>query len=148
VFDNFNATAAANSQPQDKVYVALELVNNTDQDFYGEHGLIRKGGTFYLIGELDPASKTPTWADSDHPLPPYNTDGTTNKVPRVFIQDYMTSVNFKIGEFSLQHAYLTVPDLRYSALTLGLSVDMTWSTGIDFGDIVIGGGEIPTPTNP
>ena len=152
VFDNFNATAAANSQPQDKVYVALELVNNTDQDFYGEHGLIRKGGTFYLIGELDPNKTTgitgPTWADSDHPLPPYNADGTTNKVPRVFIQDYMTSVNFKISEYSLQHAYLTVPDLRYSALTLGLSVDMTWSTGIDFGNIIIGGGEITTPTNP
>ena len=144
VFDNFNATAAASSQPQDKVYVALELINNTGEDFYGEHGLIRNGGTFYLIGELDPASKAPTWANSDHPLPPYNADGTTNKVPRVFIQDYMTSVNFKIGEYSLQHAYLTVPDLRYSALTLGLSVDMNWETGINFGDIVIGGGEITT----
>ena len=147
VFDNFNATAAASSLPQDKVYVALELINNTGEDFYGEHGLIRNGGTFYLIGELDPAStsaQAPTWANSDHPLPPYNGDGTTNKVPRVFIQDYMTSVNFKIGEYSLQHAYLTVPDLRYSALTLGLSVDMNWETGIDFGDIVIGGGEITT----
>ena len=41
VFDNFNATAAASSQPQDKVYVALELINNTGEDFYGEHGLIR-----------------------------------------------------------------------------------------------------------
>ena len=145
VFDNFNATAAASSQPQDKVYVALELINNTGEDFYGEHGLIRNEGIFYLIGELDPASKAPTWADSDHPLPPYNADGTTNKVSRVFIQDYMTSVNFKIGEYSLQHAYLTVPDLRYSALTLGLSVDMNWETGIDFGNIVIGGGEITTP---
>lgn len=145
VFDNFNATAAASSQPQDKVYVALELINNTGEDFYGEHGLIRNGGTFYLIGELDPASKAPTWANSDHPLPPYNADGTTNKVSRVFIQDYMTSVNFKIGEYSLQHAYLTVPDLRYSALTLGLSVDMNWETGIDFGNIVIGGDEITTP---
>ncbi len=145
VFDNFNATAAASSQPQDKVYVALELINNTDQDFYGEHGLIRKGGTFYLIGELNPASKAPTWADSDHPLPPYDADGTTNKVSRVFIQDYMTSVNFTIGAYSLQHAYLTVPDLRYSALTLGLSVDMNWETGIDFGDVVVGGGQITNP---
>lgn len=145
VFDNFNATAAASSQTQDKVYVALELINNTGEDFYGEHGLVRKGGTFYLIGELDPASKAPSWADSDHPLPPYNADGTTNKVSRVFIQDYMTSVNFKIGEYSLQHAYLTVPDLRYSSLTLGLSVDMKWETGIDFEDVVVGGDEITTP---
>ena len=63
----------------------------------------------------------------------------------MFIQDYMTSVNFTIGEYSLQHAYLTVPDLRYSALTLGLSVDMNWETGIDFGDIVVGGDQITNP---
>ena len=56
----------------------------------------------------------------------------------------MTSVNFTIGEYSLQHAYLTVPDLRYSSLTLGLSVDMKWETGIDFEDVVVGGGEITT----
>ena len=142
VFDNFNATAATSSQPQDKVYVALELVNNTGEDFFGEHGLIRNGGTFYLVGQLDPASKAPTWADSDHPLPPYNSDGTTNQVARVFIQDYMTSVNFTIGEYSLQHAFLTVPDLRYSSLTLGLSVDLDWQTGIDFGNVLVGGEKI------
>ena len=142
VFDNFNATTANLSQPQDKVYIALELVNNTGDDFFGKHGLVRNGGTFYLIGELDPASKAPTWADSDHPLPPYNSDGTTNKVARVFIQDYMTSVNFTIGAYSLQHAFLTVPDLRYSSLTLGLSVDLDWQTGIDFGNVLVGGEEI------
>ena len=140
VFDNYNA-----SQPQDKVYVALELVNNTGEDFFGEHGLIRNGGTFYLVGQLDPASKAPTWADSDHPLPPYNSDGTTNQVARVFIQDYMTSVNFTIGEYSLQHAFLTVPDLRYSSLTLGLSVDLDWQTGIDFGNVLVGGDAITNP---
>ena len=142
VFDNFNATAATSSQPQDKVYVALELVNNTGEDFFGEHGLIRNGGTFYLVGQLDPASKAPTWAASDHPLPPYNADGTTNQVARVFIQDYTTSVNFTIGEYSLQHAFLTVPDLRYSSLTLGLSVDLDWQTGIDFGNVLVGGEKI------
>ena len=126
----------------------MELVNNTGEDFFGEHGLIRNGGTFYLVGQLDPASKAPTWADSDHPLPPYNSDGTTNKVARVFIQDYMTSVNFTIGEYSLQHAFLTVPDLRYSSLTLGLSVDLNWETGINFGEVTIGGGQIPEPTVP
>ena len=148
VFDNFNATAATSSQSQDKVYIALELVNNTGDDFFGKHGLVRKGGTFYLIGELDPASKVPTWADSDHPLPPYNSDGTTNKVARVFIQDYMTSVNFTIGEYSLQHAYLTVPDLRYSSLTLGLSVDLDWQAGIDFGNVLVGGGDVNNTPNP
>ena len=137
VFDNYNVNPSDGKQ--DKVYIALELINNTNQDFYGEYGLIRNGGTFYLIGELDPEGKAPTWANSDHPLPPYNADGTTNKVSRVFIQDYMTKARFVIGSTSLQHAYLTVPDLRYNALTLGLSVDLTWETGIDFGEVVLGG---------
>ena len=148
VFDNFNATAATSSQPQDKVYVALELVNNTGEDFLGEHGLIRNGGTFYLVGQLDPDGKAPTWANSDHPLPPYDSDGKTKQVARVFIQDYTTSVVFKIGPYSLQHAFLTVPDLRYSSLTLGLSVDLNWEAGINFGDVTIGGDEIPEPTVP
>lgn len=138
LLDNYNAAAVGAGTPQDKVYVSLELVNNTGEDFFGAHGLIRNGGTFYLIGELDPTSKEPSWAASDHPLPPYNADGTTNKIPRVFIQDYMTTVNFTIGANSLKYAYLTVPDLRYSALTLGLSVDLNWETGINFGDVILG----------
>ena len=144
VFDNYNVNPS--NGKQDIVYVALELVNNTGEDFFGEHGLIRNGGTFYLVGQLDPDGKAPTWANSDHPLPPYNTNGTTNQVARVFIQDYTTSVVFKIGPYSLQHAFLTVPDLRYSSLTLGLSVDLNWEAGINFGDVLIGGGEIPEPT--
>lgn len=135
VFDNYTTAGTG----QDKVYVALELLNNSGEDFYGEYGLIRNGGTFYLIGELDPAGKTaPTWP-THHPLPPYNSDGSSVETARVFMQDYMTTANFVIGVNSLKHAYLTVPDLRYSALTLGLSVDMEWSTGIDFGDVILGG---------
>ena len=138
VFDNFNATAAADGKTQDKVYVALELVNNSGSDFFGEHNIVRNGGTFYLIGELDPAKAgKPTWPPH-HPLPPYNADGSSQEIARVFMQDYMTSANFVIGENSLKHAYMTVPDLRYSALTLGLSVDIQWSTGLNFGDVILG----------
>jgi hypothetical protein len=32
-----------------------------------------------------------------------------------------------------------VPDLRYSSLTLGLSVDLKWSTGLNFENIILGG---------
>ena len=135
VFDNYTTAATG----QEVVYVALELENNSGTDFYGEHGLVRDGATFYLIGQLDPTGKTaPTWP-TYHPLPPYNTDGSSIQTPRVFMQDYMTSVNFVIGENSLKHAYLTTPDLRYSALTLGLSVDIKWSTGMNFGDVILGG---------
>ena len=51
----------------------------------------------------------------------------------------MTTANFKIGENSLKYAYLTVPDLRSSSVTLGLSVDLNWSTGLVFDNIVVGG---------
>jgi hypothetical protein len=55
------------------------------------------------------------------------------------MQDYVTTANFKIGVNSLKHAYLTVPDLRSSSVTLGLSVDVKWETGLIFDDILLGG---------
>ncbi|MBQ2210527.1 MAG: hypothetical protein II404_11275 [Prevotella sp.] len=146
LFDNYKAGDVA----QDVVYVALELRNNTGQDFYGKHNLIRNGDSFYLIGKLDPANYTSAttpvalpWSNlsqksNDHPLPPYNADGTSKQVVRVFMQDFMTTANFWFGENSLHEALLTVPDLRHSSLTLGLSVDMNWSTGITFSDVILG----------
>ena len=110
--------------------------------------MISSGSNFYLIGALDPAGRSiaewPTW----HALPPYTNGSTMNNVTRVFIQDYMTTANFKIGEYSLQYAYLTVPDLRASSVTLGLSVDLSWSTGLVFDDLVIGGNTQTPITNP
>ena len=136
VFDNYKA-----EDPQDKVYVALELKNNTGQDFYGKHNLIRNGDSFYLVGKLDPT--TITWDNlgqlsTDHPLPPYNADGTSKEIVRVFMQDFMTTANFWFNETSLHEALLTVPDLRHSSLTLGLSVDLNWSTGINFDNVILG----------
>lgn len=137
VFDNYKAGDGG----QDKVYIALELKNNTGQDFYGKHNLIRNGDSFYLVGKLDPSAKA--WNDlvktsSDHPLPPYNATGTSIETVRVFMQDFMTTANFWFNENSLHEALLTVPDLRHSSLTLGLSVDMNWSTGITFDDVILG----------
>lgn len=146
VFDNYKEGTQAQ---QEAVYVALEFRNNSGQDFYGNYNLIRDGGTFYLIGQLNPNATTNLTAinwDSEemtqylkyHALPPYDTDGSTKKISRVFIQDFMTTANFVIGENSLKYAYLTVPDLRSSSLTLGLSVDIKWETGLNFNDIVLG----------
>lgn len=145
VFDNYidmTSTDPANKQP--KVYIALELQNNTGVDFYGKDNLITNGSNFYLIGELDPSGKTGPALPTYHALPPYTFANTysgdaTKTVPRVFIQDHMTTANFKIGENSLKYAYLTVPDLRSSSVTLGLSVDLQWSTGLDFNDVILGG---------
>lgn len=138
VFDNY---VSETTQP--KVYVALELQNNSGVDFFGFDNMIPNGGNFYLIGELDPADKEGPAKPEWHALPPYDVNGDTT-VPRVFIQDHMTTANFKFDTFSLQHAYLTVPDLRSSSVTLGLSVDLQWSTGLTFDNITIGGGEVTT----
>ena len=143
VFDNYQdmrATDATNKQP--KVYIALEFQNNTGKDFFGKDNLIANGSHFYLIGELDPAGKSGPALPEYHALPPYDAGCTTNTIPRVFIQDHTTKVNFKIGVNSLKYAYLTVPDLRSSSVTLGLSVDMSWSEGLKYTEdnsVILGG---------
>ena len=142
VFDNYNAAPQAPQTGQDIVYVALELKNTSGVDFFGVKNMISKGSNFYLIGALDPAGKLGPALPEYHALPPYdahdNSDASKT-VPRVFIQDHKTMVNFKIGKNSLKYAYLTVPDLRSSSVTLGLSVDMSWSNGLEFDNVVIGG---------
>ena len=50
----------------------------------------------------------------------------------------MTTANFLIGPNSLQSAYVTVPDLRATQVSLGLSVDIKWETGLTFDDIILG----------
>lgn len=102
------------AKDQSKVNVAIELTNNSGVAFRGADGIIPAGGKFYLVGQLDPKSKTVT--------------GVTN--PAVFMSDYMTTMNLTIT--SLKNAYNTIPDLRSTKLQLGLSVDLVWKTGIQF----------------
>ena len=129
VFDNYAGAT------QSDVLVALEFKNETEKDIYGKGGMIPKDATFYLVGKLELGSKK--IADSDWPstyaIPPYNTTtGESQKVSRVFVQDYMTTATFKIGANSLKNAYTTVPDLRSSQTSLGLSVDLNWRPGLSF----------------
>ena len=140
LFDNYTTEAT-----QNKVRVALQFVNNGD-DFWGRDNLVRKGQTFYLVAELDPAKAgltAPTW-DTYYQVPPLDASGVSTKTTRVFIQDYMTTANFKLDAdasahtSSLQNAYITIPDLRSSQLSFGLSVDLDWRAGLTF-DEVLGG---------
>ena len=136
VWDNWNSTRPNNEQAP--VYIAVELVNNA-KDFWGNANRVRKGGTFYLVGKLDPKNMTfPSRSAKNYNLPPYNDAGATIEASRVFIQDFMTTANFTIGETSLQSAYVTVPDLRSSEISLGLSVDIKWETGLVFDNIILG----------
>ena len=125
VFDNY-VNPQPTSTSQEAVNIAIELENNSKAEFYGVDGKIAKGQKFYLIGKLDPNDNTGTisWTDADKSNIP------AREVTRVFIQDYTTKANFTIN--SLKNAYVTIPDLRASKLQLGLSVDLTWQSGLTF----------------
>ena len=145
VFDNWKSVTG--NDPQETVNVAIELENG-GTEFYGQEGIIAAGQKFYLVGQLNPANASnlsgqdafawPTYPDSytgsNGTLPksyegryPVKT-GTDNN--RVFIQDYTTTAKFTIS--SLKNAYVTIPDLRATKLQLGLSVDLTWQSGLTF----------------
>lgn len=145
VWDNYDAEKDADNQSD--AFIGLELVNNTGQDIWGEMNLIRKGGTFYLLGKLDLSAALEKAGDDFfagldrdyYCYPPYDpTTGKSINVPRVFMQDYITKANLVIGPESLKHAYITVPDLRSGQVSLGLSIDMSWTTGLEFDDVVMG----------
>lgn len=110
VLDNNNNTSAKS------IYVAVELVNKTGIDFYGADGMIPAGGKFYLIGKLDPTTAT--------------TVNNPNNVDRVFLKDYTTKANLTIKD--LKNAYNVIPDLRSTAISVGLAVNLEWQTGITF----------------
>ena len=139
VLDNY--TAAPTGQP--KVNVAVELVN-TAEDFYGKDGLIAKGQKFYLIAILDPSQGTAVqWPSYDGSNTTFDLkDSYKDRYPvengkdRVFVQDFTTKADFTIN--TLKNAYVTLPDLRASLLQLGLSVDLTWQSGMTF-DVPLGG---------
>ena len=48
----------------------------------------------------------------------------------------MTTAVFKLSADALKSAYYTMPDLRTSNMSLGLSVDLEWETGYVFDDLV------------
>ena len=139
VLDNYTAASTG----QSKVNVAVELVN-TAEDFYGKDGLIAKGQKFYLIATLDPSQGTEVkWPSYDGTNTNFNLKESykdrypvQNNINRVFVQDFTTKADFTIN--TLKNAYVTLPDLRASLLQLGLSVDLTWQTGMTF-DVPLGG---------
>ena len=155
-------------QSQRVVYVALEFKNTSGKDFWGMNNLIRNEGTFYITAKLDPdaisvdgKSEAQVLADKSlgitwpatQEMPPYYTtaqaeaagdptlDSKTIKQRRVFMQDYMTDVTFVLTENSLKYALVAVPDLRSTQISLGLSVDLHWRQGLQFGEVNVEGGQ-------
>lgn len=154
LFDNYNKMLEDEGNPQTPVKVALEFKNEGDP-FWGKDNLIPKDGIFYLIAELPVATATstsvlnlPVWPDeSKYAIPPvYGIDGETvptgkvaghsKQINRVFIQNFVTSATFTLGEDSLKNAYVSVPNLSSTQMSLGLSVDLKWHTGYTY-DVVL-----------
>ena len=121
-------TMALETAVDEKIYVALEFVNN-GSDFQGYDGVVKSGCKFYMIAQLDPSVEVTD-----------KVTGIANTGKKVFKQDFKTIANFKFGAGSidtskpggLANAYTTIPDLRTPKLELGLSVDLTWREGITF----------------
>ena len=140
VFDNLDTDDGHSKD----VSICLEFLNNSGKDFYGKDGLILNGQKFYLVGSLNmtgitsPITTTATDDELDAFLP--------SRAVRAFIQDYTTTAQFKLTAGSadnttvgsLAKALSSVPDLRTSEQAIGLSVDLTWETGLTFPDIVLG----------
>lgn len=148
IWDNYNSSLAVDAQSP--VYIALELVNNTGKDLWGGLNLIRNEGTFYLVGKLDPTDATAVanlpkknnvtdLSRANFNYPPFDAQGKTVTAPRVFMQDYVTEVTFTFNKHSMRNAYVTMPDLRASNISLGLSVDLNWTPGLVFTDVPLGG---------
>lgn len=143
LFDNYLPGGGSQTT---EVLVALEF-KNEGNDFYGLGNMIRAGGTFYLVGKLKTVPEatdanhhytgtgTITWPTT-YAIPPYTAAGASQEITRVFIQDFMTTATFIIGANSLKSAYVTVPDLRSSQTSLGLSVNLEWQTGLDFESVL------------
>ena len=147
VYDNYNSSLAADSQSN--VYIALEFQNVSGLAFWGRDNLIPDRGKFYLVAEIkntDTRQNSIVWP-TDHQIPPlYGVDeeavpdgkkaGESKQIPRVFIQDFMTTATFKLSADALKKAYYTMPDLRTSNMSLGLSVDLQWEAGYVVDDLV------------
>ena len=141
VFDNLTS-----GNEQKDVAVCLEFTNNCGVDFYGSNGIILKGQKFYIVGKLAigtnlfpyPSVGTPAVQTTETDIASKTRSYYPSLTPRVFIQDFETIANFllKAGDAntpgSLGKAIVTLPDLRTTNQTLGLSVDLAWKPGLTF----------------
>ena len=110
--------------------MVVELENNTGKDFAGHNGdIIKAGANFYMVAKLDPT--TNNMGEVKQP--------GSETLTKVFQQDYTTVANLTIMENSdtnhdkgLGAAYNVIPDLRTPALSIGMSVDLNWQSGLTF----------------
>ena len=124
----YNHTLLLETPASSAVNIVVEFTNNSGNVFRGHNNeLIPAGAKFYMVAPLNPTAKSGVTQPS----------GTT--INQVFLQDYTTIANLTINtndgsdhNKGLGAAYNVIPDLRTPALSIGLSVDLTWQSGLTF----------------
>ena len=115
--------------PEDQpVNIVVEFENNSGNVFRGHNNeLIPAGAKFYMVAQLNPSATSGVTQPKD------------GSIRNVILQDYVTTANLSINtndgndhDKGLGAAYNVIPDLRTPALSIGLSVDLTWQTGLTF----------------
>ena len=123
-----NHTLLLETPADQDVNVVVELQNNTGNVFRGHNNeLIPAGAKFYMVAQLNPSATSGVSQPKD------------GSIKNVILQDYVTKANLSINtndgndhDKGLGAAYNVIPDLRTPALSIGLSVDLTWQTGLTF----------------
>ncbi len=123
-----NHTLLLETPENQAVNIVVEFENNSGNVFRGHNNeLIPAGAKFYMVAQLNPSAGSGVTQPKD------------GSIKNVILQDYVTKANLSINTNSgndhdkgLGAAYNVIPDLRTPALSIGLSVDLTWQTGLTF----------------
>ena len=114
--------ASSEDDTNANVNIAVEFENKTNKIIVGkDNELIYPNTKFYLIGTLKPYKNYQKTDGNTY-------TGTTVKINKAFVQDYITTAQFKVKSF--KNAYNLLPDLRTPNLEIGMSVNLTWESGI------------------
>ena len=123
-----NHTLLLETPENQPVNIVVEFENNSGNVFRGHNNeLIPAGAKFYMVAQLNPSATSGVSQPKD------------GSIKNVILQDYVTKANLSINtndgndhDKGLGAAYNVIPDLRTPALSIGLSVDLTWQTGLTF----------------
>lgn len=125
-----NHTLVLETTADEEVQVALQFTNNSTASFEGADGIIYPNQTFYLLAKLNPKT---TGGNGTQP-------SETASINQVFLQDYVTKIELTINHGTNTEgnsagfgaAVSGLPDLTTSKLEFGLSVNLSWESGLTF----------------
>ncbi len=126
-----NHTLVLANTASTSVNIAVEFTNNSGTEFVGKDGIIGKGAKFYLLATLDPSSATET-EKAKTGSQVFKQDFTTTAKLTINANTGTTSESTPTYDKGLANAYNVLPDLRTPKLSLGMSVNLTWQTGMTF----------------